>query len=173
MINQIKSYEAFLKRIWDNELFKSNFIANPKAALAEIGVYISDTTKVEVLEDSLKVKNLVLPLESTSKKTQETNFAESEYGFKAVIQKAWQDEDFKARLLQNPKAAIKEIISTDFPDTLRICVYEDTPTIKHLVIPINTSNEEMNELDLMLVAGGIQDIGNIGQLDGFIARDPI
>jgi hypothetical protein len=51
------------------------------------------------------------------------------------------------------RGIISPIDSTS--DTLRICVYEDTPTVKHLVVPVNTANEELNELDLMMVAGGI------------------
>lgn len=166
MTNPIKSYEALIERLWADREFKNNFIANPKFALAEMGLHISDTITVEVHEDNLKLKNLVLPLEPT---LQNTNSAKSEYGFNAVIQKAWQDEDFKTQLLQNPKTAIKKIIGSDLPDNLKICVYEDTQNIKHLVIPVNASNEELDESDLMLVAGGIEGIKIIGQTDGFIS----
>ncbi|MEH2234546.1 MAG: NHLP leader peptide family RiPP precursor [Nostoc sp.] len=166
MANQIKSYEALIERLWADEQLKNNFIANPKLTLSEMDIDISDAITVEAHEDSLEVKNLVLPLES---KLKLGNLARSDYGFKAVIERAWQDEYFKTELLQNPRAAIKKVIGTDLPDTLIICVYEDTQTIKHLVVPVNSSNEELNELDLMLVAGGISGIKIIEPTIGLIA----
>ncbi|MBD2511517.1 NHLP leader peptide family natural product precursor [Nostoc muscorum FACHB-395] len=152
MANQIKSYEALLERLWADEQLKNNFIANPKAILTEMGVHISNSITVEVHEDTLELKNLVLPLKSES---QVGNVAESAPGFQAVIQQAWQDESFKSQLLQNPKATIQKVTGTDLSNTLKICVYEDTKIVKHLVVPVNAANEELSELDLMTVAGGI------------------
>ncbi|MBC1223658.1 NHLP leader peptide family natural product precursor [Nostoc sp. UCD121] len=152
MKSQIKSYEALLEHLWADEQLKNNFIANPKATFAEMGVHVSNSITIEVHEDSLELKNLVLPLKSES---QIGNVTESAPGFQAIIQQAWKDESFKSQLLQNPKAAIKKMTGTDLSDTLIICVYEDTLTVKHLVIPVNTANEELSELDLIMVAGGI------------------
>ncbi|MBD2679339.1 MULTISPECIES: NHLP leader peptide family RiPP precursor [Nostoc] len=152
MNNQIKSYDAILQCLWADEKLKNQFIANPKPVFAEMGVHVSDTIELKVHEDSLDLKNLVLPLKS---KFQGSNLAESVPVFQAVIQRAWQDENFKSQLLQNPKDTIKKVIGTDLSDNLKICVYEDTLTIKHLVVPVNTNNEELNDLDLMMVAGGI------------------
>ena len=72
-----------------------------------------------------------------------------------VIQQALADEAFKVRLLQNPKACIKEATDEDVPDALTICFHEDTPTVKHLVIPANPANEELSDSQLEMVAGGI------------------
>jgi len=153
MKSRIKTYEALLERLWADEQLKNNFIANPKSILTEMGVHVSNLITVEVHEDSLELKNLVLPLKSESVVG---NVAESAPGFQAVIQQAWQDESFKSQLLQNLKATIQTVTGIDLSDTLRICVYEDTPTVKHLVVPANTANEELNELDLMMVAGGLR-----------------
>ncbi len=152
MANQVKNYEALLERLWTDEKLKNDFIANPKITFAEMGVHISDDIKLEIHEDNLELKNLVLPLKS---ELQGSHVAESTSGFQAVIQRAWQDETFKSQLLQNPKVTIEKVIGTNLSDTLRVCVYEDTQTVKHLVVPINPANEELNELDLMVVAGGI------------------
>jgi len=152
MNNQIKSYEDLLQQVWIDEDFKNRFITNPKAILAEIGVKIPDSVKVEVHEDTLSLKHFVLPLKS---KFQGDNMAEPEPAFAAVMQRAWDDESFKAHLLQNPKAAIKEVTGKEVPDTLTICVHEDTLILKHLVVPINIATEELNDLELMMVAGGI------------------
>ncbi|WP_392533427.1 NHLP leader peptide family RiPP precursor [Nostoc sp. C117] len=161
MTNQIKTYEVLIDRLSADEQLKNNFIANPKATLAEMGLHISNSITVEVHEDTLELKNLVLPLKSDS---QIGTFAESAPGFKSVIQQAWQDETFKSQLLENPKATIEKVTGTNLSDTFIICVYEDTPTVKHLVVPVNNANEELSELDLMMVAGGI------GHTSGIIAN---
>jgi hypothetical protein len=151
MNNQIKSYEDLLQRVWTDENFKNRFITNPKAILAEIGVKIPDSVKVEVHEESLNLKHFVLPLKS---KFQGDNIAAPDPAFAAVMQRAWDDESFKAHLLQNPKAAIKEVTGKEMSDTLTIYIHEDTPILKHLVVPINIATEELNDLELMMVAGG-------------------
>lgn len=160
MNNQIKSYEGLLERVWTDENFKNRFITNPKPILAEMGVKIPDSVKVEVHEDSLSLKHFVLPLKS---KSQGGNMAEPDPAFAAVMQRAWDDENFKAQLLQNSKAAIKEVTGKDVSDALTICVHEDTPTLKHLVVPINTATEELSDLELMMVAGGIPTAGMISE----------
>jgi hypothetical protein len=72
-----------------------------------------------------------------------------------VLKRALTDDAFKARLLQNPKAAIKEATGEDLPEALTICIHEDTPTVKHLVIPVNPNNQELSDTELEMVAGGI------------------
>ena len=52
----------------------------------------------------------------------------------SVIAKAWADEDFKATLLADPKAALKAQ-GIDVPDGVTLNVYENTDQVIHLVLP--------------------------------------
>ncbi|CAM4014843.1 NHLP leader peptide family RiPP precursor [Paenibacillus alkaliterrae] len=52
-----------------------------------------------------------------------------------IIQKAWEDAEFKKKLLANPKAAVKEELGIDVPDTIEIEAVEETANKYYLVIP--------------------------------------
>jgi hypothetical protein len=59
---------------------------------------------------------------------------------KKIIQKAWEDPSFKAKLLSEPKAALKEAFGIDVPDTINLKAVEETTNSFYLVIPANPSN---------------------------------
>ena len=61
MTNPINSYEALLERIWADEDFKKRFFADPKPILAEVGVKVPDSVKVEVHENRPDWQNYILP----------------------------------------------------------------------------------------------------------------
>ena len=69
-----------------------------------------------------------------------------------LIAKAWTDEDFKARLKADPKAALKEV-GMDVPEGVEIEVVESTQEKAYLVIPPKPVGELSDE-DLDKVAGG-------------------
>ncbi|QHW29877.1 NHLP leader peptide family natural product precursor [Paenibacillus rhizovicinus] len=54
-----------------------------------------------------------------------------------IIAKAWSDPAFKASLIADPKAALKEHFNVDVPDSLEIVVAEEAPNRVTLVIPPN------------------------------------
>ncbi|NEW07854.1 NHLP leader peptide family natural product precursor [Paenibacillus sp. SYP-B3998] len=54
-----------------------------------------------------------------------------------IIQKAWEDASFKAQLLSDPKAALKEAFGIVIPDNIEIKTVEETPNQNVLVIPVN------------------------------------
>ena len=151
MTNKLDSYQALLEQIWADEDFKNRFIAYPKAVLAEVGAQVPDSVKVEVHESSPSLRNYVLLKKA---QLEGANLAGEDPIVNQVLKKALDDDAFKAKLLENPKAAIKEVASIDLPEDLTICVYEDTSNVKHLVIPVNPNNEELGNLELEMVAGG-------------------
>jgi peroxiredoxin len=54
-----------------------------------------------------------------------------------VIQKAWEDAEFKAKLIADPKAAVKEAFGVDVPDEIEVEVVEENANKYYLVIPQN------------------------------------
>ena len=52
-----------------------------------------------------------------------------------IIQKAWEDAEFKKQLLANPKAAVKEAFGVDVPDTIDVEVVEESANKYYLVLP--------------------------------------
>ncbi|WP_414698949.1 NHLP leader peptide family RiPP precursor [Paenibacillus sp. LPE1-1-1.1] len=52
-----------------------------------------------------------------------------------IIQKAWEDAEFKKQLLADPKAAVKEAFGIDVPDSIEVEVVEETANKYYLVLP--------------------------------------
>ncbi len=81
----------------------------------------------------------------------------------SLIEKAMKDPDFRQRLLENPKAVIKEETGVEFPATVNLRILEEDPHTVYLILPFIPSQLNENELDeteLERIAGG-------GQFTGF------
>jgi hypothetical protein len=69
-----------------------------------------------------------------------------ERAWSQVIAQAWADEDFKARLLMDPRGVLTEY-GIDVPDGVELRLLEDTDTVRHLILPPPPS-EELTDEDL-------------------------
>ncbi|WP_246096627.1 NHLP leader peptide family RiPP precursor [Paenibacillus sinopodophylli] len=56
-----------------------------------------------------------------------------------IIQKAWEDAEFKKQLIANPKAAVKEAFGVDLPDAIEVEVVEESAAKFYLVLPESPS----------------------------------
>jgi Nitrile hydratase, alpha chain len=166
MSNQTEIYQQLSQRLQSDEDFKNRFVSQPKSILTEMGVNIPDSVQVEVHEDTATVRNFVIPVKSAD---EDESIASNPLFRKAVV-KAYADESFKAQLLQNPKSAIAQLTGESLPQDLDICVHENTSTLRHLVIFVDSANEELSEAELESVAGGVatDKIKFPGPLAGFI-----
>lgn len=54
-----------------------------------------------------------------------------------VVEKAWQDPSFKAKLLANPKAAIQEALGVTLPDHIKVKTVEESTDEFYVVLPPN------------------------------------
>ncbi|CAM4149629.1 NHLP leader peptide family RiPP precursor [Saccharibacillus endophyticus] len=57
-----------------------------------------------------------------------------------VIQKAWEDPEFRARLLADPKSALRDAFGIELPDHIRLTAVEESANDFYLVIPPNPSD---------------------------------
>ncbi|MGG6314274.1 NHLP leader peptide family RiPP precursor [Paenibacillus macerans] len=71
-----------------------------------------------------------------------------------VIQKAWQDPSFKAKLLSDPKAAIQEALGVILPDHIKVKAVEENSDEFYLVLPQNPSGVVKSEVKPNAVWGG-------------------
>ncbi len=67
-----------------------------------------------------------------------------------LVEKATEDEAFRARLLADPKAAIEEELDLTIPAGFTVSVHEDGPDTSHLVLP---PPSELGEAELRQVTG--------------------
>ncbi len=68
-----------------------------------------------------------------------------------LIDKAAGDQDFRARLIEQPKAAIKEALGLDLPDSVAVQVHEESALTAHIVLPPSGG---LTDEDLEGVAAG-------------------
>ncbi len=69
-----------------------------------------------------------------------------------VRARADEDVEFRTRLLNDPKAAIKEATGLSVPDGINIHVVEDNATDYHLVLP--PAGRNLSDGEISGVAGG-------------------
>ncbi|HEY9769498.1 MAG TPA: NHLP leader peptide family RiPP precursor [Coleofasciculaceae cyanobacterium] len=75
-----------------------------------------------------------------------------------LITRAWQNEEFKQKLIDNPKAIYAEELQQKLPQNIEIKTIEETANSLYLVLPQNPAeikvSEELSEEALESVAGG-------------------
>jgi hypothetical protein len=75
-----------------------------------------------------------------------------------LIQRSLEDEEFRRRLLDDPKGAVEQEIGTQLPQEIKIRVVEESPDTIYLVLPPGASpvgrGGEIPDRDLESVAGG-------------------
>ena len=71
-----------------------------------------------------------------------------------IVDKAAEDADFRARLLDDPKGAIEEELGVAIPASMSIEVHEESVETAHLVLP---PDSRLSEGDLQAAAGGTFD----------------
>ena len=72
-----------------------------------------------------------------------------------LIGRAWRDEGFKSRLVQNPAGAVQEEFGFKVPDFIKVKVLEETADTRYIVLPYRAAaNDELMDQELEAVAGG-------------------
>jgi len=82
-----------------------------------------------------------------------------------AIARAWNDADYKARLLGNPQAALAEV-GVDVPAGATVKVVENTVDLQHLVLPVVPAKAGALSTDeLVNIAGGTGSHTGAGLID--------
>ena len=68
-----------------------------------------------------------------------------------IIDKALNDSDYRAKLLDDPRTAIREELGVTIPGSLSIQVHEEDATCAHLVLP---PDSRLSGRDLKPVSAG-------------------
>ena len=75
-----------------------------------------------------------------------------------LVQRSLEDDAFRQRLLEDPKAAVEQVLGTRLPEDVRVVAVEETAETIYLVLPfVSTEAQKAGELsdqDLEAVAGG-------------------
>jgi hypothetical protein len=156
MFDNASQVQKLAEKALNDESFRSLAKKDPNAALKSVGAKVPDGVKVKVVENSPSTIHVVLPpkADGDALKKLDPNAVK-------VFQKAWKDAAFKAKLLKDPSAAIKEATGANLPKSLKIVVHEDSAKELNFVLPyLAPKSGELSDADLEMVAGGKGGSGN-------------
>ena len=74
-----------------------------------------------------------------------------------LVERSLQDESFRQRLLEDPKAAVEDELGTQLPEDVRVQAVEETADTIYLVLPSASplgEGGELSDRELETVAGG-------------------
>ena len=74
-----------------------------------------------------------------------------------LLQRSLQDDAFRRRLLEDPRAAVEEELGSRLPEGMRVVAVEETAETIYLVLPSTSplgEGGELSDKELEAVAGG-------------------
>ena len=69
-----------------------------------------------------------------------------------ILNRAAEDDEFRARLIADPKATISAETGATIPEGFAVVVHEDSATTAHLVLP---PSPKLTDAEMETVAGGL------------------
>ena len=76
---------------------------------------------------------------------------------RTLVQRSMQDEDFRQRLLEDPKAAVEQEFGSRLPESVEVRAVEESAQSIYLVLPFASAvsdGGELSDQDLAAVSGG-------------------
>lgn len=128
-------------RAWVDPEFKKRLLADPKAACAEMGIDATSLNEFVVLENTEKVRHLVVC-------TLCSCYPRPILGRPPDWYKSF---NYRARAVSDPRGVMREF-GHDVPDNIEIRVHDSTADMRYLVLPLrpkgteNLSEEELQKL---------------------------
>jgi hypothetical protein len=75
-----------------------------------------------------------------------------------IVQRSIEDESFRQRLIEDPKAAVEQELGSQLPEEVRVVTVEETADTIYLVLPgtpmAGAEGVELSDQELESVAGG-------------------
>lgn len=125
-------------RAWVDAAFKERFVADPKAACAEMGIDASAINEFVVLENTERVRHMVVC-------TLCSCYPRPILGRPPDWYKSF---NYRQRSVVDPRGVMREF-GLDLPDNVEVRVHDSTADIRYLVLPVRPAGTEgWSEADL-------------------------
>ena len=56
-----------------------------------------------------------------------------------IVRRAWADPDYRERLLEDPKAALAELLGVELPERLEVRLVVESSDLLYIVLPVDVS----------------------------------
>jgi nitrile hydratase alpha subunit len=130
-------------KAWSDSEFRRALLANPKAAISTLGIDVSNTAELEVLENTPTVHNVVVC-------TLCSCYPRMILG----IPPAWyKSREYRARVVREPRTVLKEF-GVELAPEVEVRVVDSTADLRYLVIPMRPEGtEDYDEAALAALVG--------------------
>jgi nitrile hydratase len=130
---------VIVAKAWTDPAFKEALLSTGREALREMGVHQGKVGKLVVVENTEKVHNLVVCTLCSC------------YPYDILGDTPWwyKHDVYKTRIVQNPRAVVKEMFGLEIPAHKEVQVHDSTSDIRYFVLPQRPKDTEgMSEGDL-------------------------
>jgi Nitrile hydratase, alpha chain len=126
-------------KAWTDPAFKDALLKTGREALREFGIHQGKAAKLVVVENTDSIHNVVVCTLCSC------------YPYDILGDTPWwyKHDIYKKRIVQNPRAVVKEMFGLEIPDSQEVQVHDSTSDVRYFVLPQRPKGtEEMAEEDL-------------------------
>jgi nitrile hydratase len=118
-------------KAWSDPEFRRALLTNPKAAITALGIDVSNTPELRVLENTPAVHNVVVC-------TLCSCYPRMILG----IPPAWyKSSEYRARVVREPRVVLREF-GVELPEQVEVRVVDSTADLRYLVIPMRPAGTD-------------------------------
>jgi len=112
-------------RAWTDPVFKDGLLKTGREALREFGIHQGKAGKLVVVENTDSVHNVVVCTLCSC------------YPYDILGDTPWwyKHDIYKTRIVQNPRAVVKEMFGLEIPESKEIRVHDSTSDVRYFVLP--------------------------------------
>jgi len=130
---------VIVAKAWTDAAFKRALLSTGREALREMGVHQGKVGKLVVVENTDKVHNVIVCTLCSC------------YPYDILGDTPWwyKHESYRTKIVQNPRACVKEMFQLEIPAGKEVKVYDSTSDVRYFVLPQRpVGTEAMSEEEL-------------------------
>lgn len=123
---------VIVAKAWSDPEFKQALLSTGREALREMGVHQGKVGKLVVVENTDKVHNVIVCTLCSC------------YPYDILGDTPWwyKHESYRARIVQNPRACLKEMFQLEVPAHKEVRVWDSTSDVRYFVLPERPAGTE-------------------------------